>query len=408
MKKFYLVLLVLTLIASMAGLVACGDKGGEKTELPEQTSVEKDNIVYSVNSDKTGAVVTGVGSGFVSGALTIESKIKIGSKEYPVEEIGKQAFKKCAGLTGITIPDTVKSIGVEAFSNCSNLERIHLPAKMAKLSDYAFTYCGSIKEITVDENNEYFTSVGGNLYSKDKKVLLIYAAGQKASSFIVPEGTQSIGTAAFYSSSGLIDVVVAESVENIMPNAFNNCTSLKSITIPSDVKNIGFYAFAWCTALERIHIGEGVENIEYGTLIGCTALNEIEVDAKNIAYTSVDGNLYSKDGKTLVQYAAGKTQSSFVIPEGVKTLEYAAFYNAQYLKSIDIPRSVTKIDDSVFVKCTSLESIVIPASVTEMGIGEFNLCTALRTIYCEAESKPDGWDKDWNYSKTSVQWGYVG
>jgi len=27
------------------------------------------------------------------------------------------------------------------------------------------------------------------------------------------------------------------------------------------------------------------------------------------------------------------------------------------------------------------------------------------TIYCEATSKPSGWDRDWNYSECPVVWG---
>jgi hypothetical protein len=61
----------------------------------------------------------------------------------------------------------------------------------------------------------------------------------------------------------------------------------------------------------------------------------------------------------------------------------------------------------VFVWCTSLTSIVIPDSVKSIGAYAFYKCISA-TIYCEAESQPDGWDSNWNYSKCPVVWGYKG
>lgn len=50
-----------------------------------------------------------------------------------------------------------------------------------------------------------------------------------------------------------------------------------------------------------------------------------------------------------------------------------------------------------------LKSVVIPDGVTSMGRGMFSGCSGL-TIYCEAKSKPSGWDVDWNPSECPVYW----
>ncbi|MBQ3041810.1 MAG: leucine-rich repeat domain-containing protein, partial [Clostridia bacterium] len=80
---------------------------------------------------------------------------------------------------------------------------------------------------------------------------------------------------------------------------------------------------------------------------------------------TIDGNLYSKDGKTLILYLPGKTDTSFVIPSGV-----------------------TKISSSAFENCTSLSSVTIPSSVTSIGFAAFNGCTNLSSVIFE---DPDGW-----------------
>ena len=105
------------------------------------------------------------------------------------------------------------------------------------------------------------------------------------------------------------------------------------------------------------------------------------------------------------------TDTDVVIPdtyEGlpVTSIGNGAFTQCTSLTNVVIPDSVTNIDRWAFSYCTNLESIVIPDSVTSIGDYAFFNCTSL-TIYCEATSKPSGWNSEWNSADRPVVWGYA-
>lgn len=89
----------------------------------------------------------------------------------------------------------------------------------------------------------------------------------------------------------------------------------------------------------------------YNQFRGCTALKKIEVSKDNIALMAENNVLYSKDGKTLIQYPAGSTAKIFKIPEGVtKIAEFSMGYSK--LTGIEFPSTLTNIGVNAF-ECTN-------------------------------------------------------
>lgn len=82
--------------------------------------------------------------------------------------------------------------------------------------------------------------------------------------------------------------------------------------------------------------------------------------------------------------------------------------DARTVRKISISDTVTSIESGAFSCCGNLTYIFIPSSVTEIGHNAFIGCNSL-IIYCEATSKPNGWDLNWNYnwgnSSIPVVWG---
>ena len=61
-----------------------------------------------------------------------------------VTNIGDEAFVGCTSLTGIAIPESVTSIGNSAFSKCTSLTSIVIPNGVTNIGDYAFWGCSNL------------------------------------------------------------------------------------------------------------------------------------------------------------------------------------------------------------------------------------------------------------------------
>jgi hypothetical protein len=80
-------------------------------------------------------------------------------------------------------------------------------------------------------------------------------------------------------------------------------------------------------------------------LYNYTGVNKVLVKETNHNYKSVDGALYSKDGKTL-WYCPVKIGAEFKVAEGTERMERGAIYGVplqNYITKLEIPASVTYI-----------------------------------------------------------------
>lgn len=213
---------------------------------------------------------------------------------------------------------------------------------------------------------------------------------------------------AFYNASTRISKITLEeiyippSVTSIETMSFYYCSGLKKVlfSASSVLTNVGGYTFAGCSSLSDVVLPETVTTLAGGafyytnhyvfnvpasvTFIGNQALalvkNQINVDAANPNYKSMDGVLYSKDEKKLLQCPSEK-EGAFVMPSTVESVEMGAFFGCRFLTSITNSWSLRKIEDYAFYICSYLTGYEIPEGVTAIKPYTFAGCNGLLSIY---------------------------
>ena len=277
-------------------------------------------------------------------------------------KLGESAFSDCTDLSDITLPDKLSAIPEECFKNCSlvivnipegvasvgdrafirnnTLEEVYLPSTLASIGEDAFFGCRSLTGFYVAQGNPSFIQSGGSLLSKDGKSFIQHALGNipDNGAYSVPDGVTEILSGAF-AFGALKSVIIPEGTQSIGKAAFSNCTKLESVAFPSSLKTIGENAFLNCSALGTVTIPAGVTNF------------------------------------TAAFYASGVKEVIF--EDGVTAVSDDAFTNCKSLSKVTIPGSVTQIG-SAFSGCSSLGEVYIPASVTQIAHDAFSNCASLK------------------------------
>ncbi|MBQ8345149.1 MAG: leucine-rich repeat domain-containing protein, partial [Clostridia bacterium] len=370
----------------------------EETTLPPKTTPSV-GLAYRQKDDGT-YCVDGVGT-----CTDTDILIPATYEGAAVTEIGHGAFYDLAdSVTRIAMPDSVTTLSSNAFEQMVALETVTLSNQITNIDDNTFAGCKKLKSIEI------------------------------------PEGVTRIGDSAFYGCESLERVVLPEGVETLSTRAFNNCKSLTSIQLPDSLTWVGIAAFE-DSGLTSVTIPKNVETIvPFGTMsaqhgnpfMNCNQLTEIKVDADNAHFSSKDGNLYSKDGKTLYLYAPGRAVGNVTVPEGVtgigisafaetrvetvslpstlQTIEGYAFGFCPNLREVRLPASVTYVGLRAFQTCESLTTVVIAAGATGLQRDIFRNCAALTNIACGDASKPESWNENWvgDYCNATVTWGSNG
>lgn len=395
----------------------------------------------------------------------------------PTKVAGVDAYIVSAGdqialLDEITIPATYKGwpvsmIGGNAFKDCTNLRVINLPASMQQISLVGpFVGCTSLEAINVypveGVNNPRYWSSDGVLFDNGTATVAVpklqFLPLGKTGTYEIPNNITEIPERAF-ASSMLTKVIIPASVTKIGNEAFAGSAKLTTVVFESEIGEaaltIGTRAFKDCTMLSKIVLPARLESINLtkyviknGQIItkdtqhafaGCTSLVSINVMAGSKNYKSVDGVVYSGDGKTLV-YCPPTLKGSFTIPNGVIAIAPGAFIECDDVTDVFIPNTVTLIgecafyglnssltkvtfggnsyvdmivdkyafrectrlqevvlesgsgvhtlNEGAFYNCTSLESFKFTSSMAKVGKEAFAGCTALATITFAETEKP--------------------
>ena len=194
-------------------------------------------------------------------------------------------------------------------------------------------------------------------------VLTLYQGQEEE--VVIPEQVRAIGRGAFTDCRTVRRVIIPDSVLSVRLKSFTNCDRLESVRFGDGVEKIIMGTFFSCPGLSEIWLGKRVSEISPRGFIRCGSLRAIHASPDSTTYMSVNGVLYSRDGTVLVQYPPGKTESEYVIPEGVLRLGPGAVCHCGSLSSVTIPRSLSLISLGNFSDCGRLKEFRFDGSVSE-------------------------------------------
>ncbi len=364
-------------------------------------------------------------------------------------EIPEFAFSNCENLEEITVPLSVRRIGAKAFEDCISLGNVRIPASVTYIHDTAFDGCRNLNiisdvgttayeffrafDLSQSALMEYEDSVSenaiGSYFPKDsvtRKEKKKTTEPAKTSSKVLPQKFDP-GRKADMSKADVWDdytdatgeigktrVVGNEAV--IFPGTFDNATKAQEggAVEEMDTSNPARLPIEeYPTPTQRARNKEGV--IPRRAYYAQSNPSDVEVEEG----TTAIGDLAF----------ARSSLKSVILPDGLKSIGYGAFYHCDDLEMVRIPDSVTdispeafaetpfldnwlnkqgdpfwivgdgvlmayrgsgatvtipdtvkKIAGSAFAGHGEIQSVRLPASLTEIGEGAFYDCTGLSSV----------------------------
>lgn len=333
MRKFWMVGAIVLTVAGLLLLVPKGTAGAAPTDF----QIEGSTLIS-----------------YTGTATTVSVPVN-------VEIIGRSAFENNSKIKKVTIPDSVKTIEEYAFWGCNNLESVSFGKGLWEIPDFTFTGCESLKKV------------------------------------FIPDTIRRIGIMTFADCESLEEIAIPVSVTDIHESAFEGVPNLYILAEE--------YSYPYRYALER---GQNIGNppvtesektdsethpvpIEtpkptpeptnrpIGQVMGTTTIvgnkavifmdgedmiarDGAEVDMEKLfppeSYIE-DWYYYRDKGLVEMELPRGNVKigrfgfarsnlKKIILPEGLTTIGYAAFYHCDNLQEIYIPSSVTRIENKAF------------------------------------------------------------
>lgn len=375
-----------------------------------------DGFYYRLNEQGKGVLVTYKDTKFnnYSGNVVIPSTANYNGMSLPVVGIAPSAFRNCKGLTGVTIPATVKTVGQYAFRNCFELEQVNIPDEVFSIGIQAFANCMKLASVSLPANLKYvgsrafeecnsLTTVNiGSLeswlgitftdeYSNPLSIVHhLTVNGHEIADVVIPGHVSTVGPYAFYGCTGLSSLTLENGVTAIGASALEGCTSLTDVSLPGTLTSLGKYAFSGCTGLTSVDLPSSLTKVGTGTFESCTSLSSVNIPSTVTAIG--DDAFYSCTSLTSVTlpaelesigagaFARCKSLKTLIIPNSVTSMGEEAFLGCSKLASVQISRMLSVIPSQAFSACQALKTVTIPDAVQTIGRGAFDQCPYLTDV----------------------------
>ena len=294
MKKIFLFTMTMMMLFTLPAFAA-------------QYPMEGD-FLYELREDGTARIMDYIGED-----TTIVIPSEIGGAT--VTEIRRLGGRSKLKADTVIIPSTVLYISSPIDESDTLMDESAYP-------DNPFVSMEYLSAIIVDEANTALVSIDNVLFLRTETGLSLVSypraradeTGAPAQSYVIPEGTVSIGRDAL------------------------RCATFAEVTFPTTLTAISIQAFSECENLLRVELPESVTEISSCVFNECMALTEA------------------------------------VLPDSITTLPRACFAYCRSLQSVKMPAQLTELGPRVFKACESLTSLNLPAGLTVIAEDAFAEC----------------------------------
>lgn len=246
---------------------------------------------------------------------------------------------------------------------------------------YGFA-CRTLEAYEVDPENQWFESIDGVLYSKDRKVLVAYPARKAGETYYMEEGCKMILELAFGRCGWVSQKTVQDSggKEHVINKGYGNkefTEGIKTLVLADSFIYLNGDEYS-----ELYPHHSRIKTLDNITYAACyfNGVENIEVKETNPNYSSIDGILYDKEQTTLLCISPNK-YGNINIPDTCTTivpfmqilntqnleewqLEYfpsisvsgVGYYNWPSGLHLHIPASVTNIEPLAMRELSALNS----------------------------------------------------
>lgn len=289
-----------------------------------------------------------------------------------LQTVGENSFLMCAGVTKVTLPNSLTEVGNSAFYGCTGITKVVIPSNVERLGDNAFGGCTSLESITMPQGIKYMGTLIFQNASNLKTVYLyrdtvadtykeypdgitkVYLNEQQNVWYIGTAGHETDVVASYDTNTQTLVIRgTGETKDFTADDKKFDGKAIKNLVVEDGITRLGNFILYKATNLQTVELPDSLVKIGQHAFDSCSNLTELSLPDSVIAlgtYTFIGA------GITSLKLSSGLTS----IPEN-------AFEGCDKLTTVEIPSSIKEIGASAFDGCSSLAVVTLPEGLTSIG-----------------------------------------
>ena len=171
-------------------------------------------------------------------------------------------------LSSLTVPQSVTTIAPNAFRGCANLFTVTLPEGLDTIERYAFM-ATPLRGLTIPRTVRY---IGRGAF---RSAFYLTAYDQPGVADVVIQDAAVVIDRDAFAYAYMKSIDLGSRLVSLGIQALGNCSKLNTeVVVPSSCQRMGDSCFVYCMQLPRVVIPEGIDTLGEATFRGCIQLTD--------------------------------------------------------------------------------------------------------------------------------------